>query len=107
MGDFLPDSVDLGYQDADVAGEFGDPGPLADLAVRLDGRCPGPCRDLQHALVNRLGDHHVDRVGQQPSPLGERGDEVVGCRLRSRCGSGFGVRAGTSSAAGAGPVGWR
>lgn len=61
-----------------VAGEFGDPGAVADLAAGLDGRRPGRCRNLQHMLVDRLGDHHADRVGQPPSPPGQPADEFVG-----------------------------
>lgn len=77
---FLPDDQPhaLGPAVQDVAGEFSDPGAFADLAVRLGGRRPGRCRNLQHMLVDRLGDHHADRVGQPPSPLSEPGDEVVG-----------------------------
>lgn len=50
----------------------------ADLAVRLVGRCPGRCRNIQHMLVDLLGDRHANRVGQPPSSPGEPGDEAVG-----------------------------
>jgi len=67
----------LGPAVQDVAGEFGGPGAVADLAVRLDGRSPGRCRDLEDVLMDGLGDHHANRVGQPAPALGEPGDELV------------------------------
>jgi hypothetical protein len=77
---FLPDDQPHALRPAlkDVAGEFGDPGPVADLAARLDCRRPRRRRDLQHMLVDGLGDHHADRVVQPAAALGEPGDELVG-----------------------------
>src|SRR4051794_22338911 len=80
MGPFLADDEPyaLGPAVKDLAGEFGDPGPVPGLAVGLDGRGPGRCRDLQDVLVDGPGDHHADRVGQPAPPPGEPGDEIVG-----------------------------
>lgn len=60
------------------AGEFGDPGPVTDLAVLLDRRRPDRGRNLENVLVDGLGDHHADRVGQSPPALGESGNELNG-----------------------------
>jgi hypothetical protein len=46
-----------------VAGPFGDPGSVADLTAWLDGRRPRGGWDLEHGLVDSVGDvAAVDRV---------------------------------------------
>ena len=62
----------------DVACEFGDPGAVADGAVRFDGRSPGRGGHQQDGLVDRLRDGHPDRVGQPPTPCCEPVEELVG-----------------------------
>lgn len=62
----------------DVAGEFGDPCSVADLAAGLEGRGPGGCRDSQDVLVEGPGDYHADGVGQPSSAPGKPAHELVG-----------------------------
>ncbi len=80
MRSFLADDQPHARRPAvkDVTGQLGDPGAVADLAVRLEGRSPGGGRDLQDTLADRLGDRHADRVGQPPPALREPGDELMG-----------------------------
>lgn len=73
----------------DVSGEFGDPGVGAEIAVLLDGRCPGSLRDV---LVDGVGDRHADGMEQPLAPLSDPGDEVVGAA------SGVGVDQGPAAA---------
>ena len=74
---------------------LGDPGAVADLCRRRRGRCPGRRRDLQHGLVDGVGDGHADRVRQPPAPAGRASRGSRGCRRRSRCGSASAVPAGS------------
>lgn len=62
----------------DVAGQFGDPGAVAGLTAGFDRCRPGRGRDLQHGVVDGLGDGHPDRVGQPPAACGEPVQELVG-----------------------------
>lgn len=62
----------------DVAGGFGAPCSVADLAAGLEGRGPGGCRDVQDVLVDGSGDYHADGVGQPASAPGKPGHELVG-----------------------------
>jgi hypothetical protein len=56
MRTFLPHDQPhaLGPSVQDVAGELGDPRPVPDLAVRLDGRRPGRGRNTQDVLADRV-----------------------------------------------------
>ncbi|GAA1397654.1 hypothetical protein GCM10009639_35300 [Kitasatospora putterlickiae] len=67
-----------GTANEEVAGEFGDPGAVADLAVGFDRRGPGRGRNLQNGVVDGVGDRHPDRVGQPPAPRDKPVQEVVG-----------------------------
>ncbi len=62
----------------DIAVEFGDPGAVADLTFRFDGRCPGGGRHCEDGPADLLGDRHADRARQPPASLGEPGDERMG-----------------------------